>query len=245
MIGDFIPPILMRQLRRVDRDVVRGGYVGLENLDRRLVNHIKPGRGGYFVELGAYDGIDQSNTYVLQRRFGWTGLLIEPSPVRFEQCVENRSFGQAPAMRCAACVPADYRGECVLMVEAGPMTVGMNLDVPTAVAQRHGDTGAGLLARPRPAFTFAAPARTLTSLLQEVDAPASIDLLSLDVEGNEAAVLRGLDLSRYSFRWILVEVRPDSAIENLLGERGYEVAAELTHNSSYRDLLFSRTTSAR
>ena len=35
-------------------------------------------RNGFFVEAGAYDGVDQSNTYYLEKEKGWNGILIEP-----------------------------------------------------------------------------------------------------------------------------------------------------------------------
>jgi hypothetical protein len=37
---------------------------------------------GYFVEASASDGLDSSNTYLLEKKFGWNGLLIEPSKMR-------------------------------------------------------------------------------------------------------------------------------------------------------------------
>ena len=45
--------------------------------------------------------------------------------------------------------------------------------------------------------SYVALAQTLASLLNEVEALLDFDLLSLDVEGNELAVLKGLDLERY------------------------------------------------
>ena len=43
-----------------------------------------------FVELGALDGKTLSNTYMLERCFGWHGLLIEGSPQNFEKLKQNR-----------------------------------------------------------------------------------------------------------------------------------------------------------
>ena len=46
--------------------------------------------GGYFIELGAFDGLTQSNTAFFEKYKNWRGLLIEPSPEKFAECVINR-----------------------------------------------------------------------------------------------------------------------------------------------------------
>jgi len=236
---NWTPPILARLMGRVRRDYICGGYMGLDGLDRRLVEAIAPGRNGYFVELGAYDGVAQSNTYVLQRRFGWTGLLVEPSPVRFEECVRNRAFGNAPHVRCAACVPQGFPDAYVPLLEAGLMSVAQGLAVSDAEANRHARLGASLIpGKPTP-YPYAAIAKTLTSILDEVAAPRMIDLLSLDVEGNERAVLEGVDFAKYSFRWMLVESRDGGLINNLLLQHGYEPVAELSTSVERRDVLYA------
>src|SRR5205085_1005428 len=87
-----------------------------------------------------------------------------------------------------------------------------------------------------PSYTVEVPARTLSSLLDEAEI-AEIDLFSLDVEGYEEEVLRGLDLGRHAPHLILVEIwdaalrRAD--IEALIAER-YELMAQLTE----RDFLY-------
>lgn len=47
-------------------------------------------RSGYFVDVGAYDGIQTSNTYALEREFGWDGVCIEASPAVAAACASNR-----------------------------------------------------------------------------------------------------------------------------------------------------------
>ena len=45
---------------------------------------------GSFLEFGAYDGITFSNTYLLEKNFGWRGLIIGPIPNHFGMMKQNR-----------------------------------------------------------------------------------------------------------------------------------------------------------
>ncbi|CAE8706558.1 unnamed protein product, partial [Polarella glacialis] len=47
--------------------------------------------------------------------------------------------------------------------------------------------------------------RTLAEVLDELGVPAHVDLLSLDSEGSELEILKGADLGRRSFSYILLE----------------------------------------
>ena len=57
---------------------------GLNGLDLRMLDHMDR-RGGFFIEAGANDGLNQNNTYILEHAFGWRGMLIEPMPVLAER----------------------------------------------------------------------------------------------------------------------------------------------------------------
>lgn len=48
-------------------------------------------RPGYFVDVGAYDGVETSNTFALERHLGWTGVCIEASPAIAAACASNRT----------------------------------------------------------------------------------------------------------------------------------------------------------
>ncbi len=44
---------------------------------------------GYFLKMGAYDGLMETNTRFFESCLGWTGLLIETSPPSFEKLKTN------------------------------------------------------------------------------------------------------------------------------------------------------------
>ena len=133
--------------------------------------------------------------------------MIEPSLSRFKECVANCAFGNRPKVRCAACVPFDFQDRFVEIEDADLMSVAKGLAVTNQQAVEHADSGQRFLADSSLRHSYGALARPLTSLLDEVNAPSAFDLLSLDVEGNEMAVLRGLDFKKYQPKWMLVETR--------------------------------------
>jgi len=237
LLSRFFSSSLKRLGARFVRDLFNGGSTGLNKLDLRLIDAIRPSLNGYFVELGANDGIRQSNTFKLQRDYGWSGLLIEPSPHRFYECVLNRDFGNRPDVRCAACVPFQFLDRFVEIEDADLMSVARGLSVSDQLVNEHVNKGKQYLSHPLHSITFGALARTLTSLLDEVNAPIGFELLSLDVEGNEISVLKGLDLKKYHPKWILVETRGPE-VANYLDQFGYKVFSRLSDYGSYSDVLF-------
>ncbi len=205
----------------------------LHGMDARL-EAILDRDGGFFVEAGANDGYQQSNTYSLERIRGWRGVLVEPAPDLHREAVRERPG--ARVFNCAL-VADGYPDPGVTLRYGGLMTV-VGGGRGSEQADREWVAAAHEVAQEEPEHEFTVPARTLSSLLDEVGAP-EVDLLSLDVEGYEPQVLAGLDLDRHAPRYILVEIRdPEAgrgAIEAILGER-YAEAEQL---SPY-DVLYSR-----
>ena len=239
--------LLSSALQYIKVDIISGSWTGLNGLDRRLLAVIKPKLGGYYVELGANDGLSQSNTYKLQKAYGWNGLLIEPSPAKFSECVRNRSFGNRPFFSCCACVSEAYSLPFVEIEDSNLMSVCKGLEVSDQDASDHADLGSQFLGDRRLRIRYGALARTLTSVLADASAPFEFDLLSLDVEGNELAVLRGLDFSIYKPKWILVELRMQmpgvNGLEDFLIENGYFRYGVLSANERYNDVLYKSSPS--
>ncbi|MGE4192869.1 MAG: FkbM family methyltransferase [Pseudodesulfovibrio sp.] len=204
-------------------------FPGLNGLDRRLLNHIKH-RNGFFIECGANNGYVQSNTFYLEYCMDWKGVLVEPIPELYNKCKYLRMNSQV--FNCAL-VSSDFKEDHITMRYAGLMSIvkgNKAKDVEDAWIER----GAARenIADP---YEIEVRTRTLTSILDEV-APEHIDLFSLDVEGYELEVLKGLDLDKYRPDFILVEMHDKDAIINHLQDL-YEVHAELTPGW---DILFRR-----
>lgn len=81
-------------------------------------------------------------------------------------------------------------------------------------------------------------ATPLQTLLDTAGAPKTIDLLSLDVEGAEIEVLKGIDHTRTRFRYLCIESRNSEKLTQYLTEHGYLFIALLSHH----DYLFADST---
>ena len=204
-------------------------YYGLDNLDERLIPYLPP--TGFFVELGAYDGVNQNNTYWLEQH-GWRGLLIEPVPEAYEACVRNRPLAQV--VRCA-CVSPSYAQPEVEMVYSGLMSIVRGCRQSDEADEEWICRGEEIQQLVR--YSFRAPARTLSSVLAE-HGVRRIDLLSLDVEGFERQVLEGLDFGIHRPGHLLIEESDNADIAAFLGERGYLPAAEISRRRYTRDVLY-------
>lgn len=204
-------------------------YYGLENLDERLIAYLPP--TGFFVELGAYDGVTQNNTYWLEQH-GWRGLLIEPIPEAWEACVRNRP--RAKVVRCACVSPSHTQPE-VEMTYSGLMSIVRGARQSDAADEEWVRRGEEVQQLTR--YSFRAPARTLGSVLAE-HGVRRIDLLSLDAEGFERQILEGLDFRTHRPENLLVEESDTSDIAAFLAEHRYRPVAELSNRRFTRDVLY-------
>jgi hypothetical protein len=64
-------------------------YSQLEQ-DLNVLKFYNNKKNGYFIEIGASDGINLSNTYLLETQYGWKGICVEPLPSKTEVLKKNR-----------------------------------------------------------------------------------------------------------------------------------------------------------
>jgi FkbM family methyltransferase len=166
-------------------------------------------RNGYFVEFGAADGVSGSNTYILEKKFGWKGILAEPNRTQFPRIRENRN-----------CYISD---KCVFS-RSGEKLSFMATSLPglsRLEAVNPGDEHE----RQRADYTATkVETISLNDLLTEAKAPGQIDYMSVDTEGSELEILSHFDFVRWNVFLITVEHNGTplrKALFELLSRNGY------------------------
>ena len=202
-------------------------YFGLDALDREIARYVTA-QEGFFVELGANDGVTQNNSLYFER-LGWRGLLIEPVPSLCDQCLTNRP--DAIVVNCA-CVE-DTSITQIEMTYVDLMSVIKRAKSPHDECEwiERGERVQGISA-----YDLVVPAKTLFSVIREQQID-HVDLLILDVEGYEKQVLRGLDLDRCKPRFVVVEESYGENVADVL-KKHYNFVAELSKRQHTHDLLF-------
>jgi FkbM family methyltransferase len=166
-------------------------------------------RGGFFVEFGATDGVTLSNTFSLEKHYGWNGILAEPAASWRADLKRNRACSLD--FRCVW----DKDGEQLQFNEVAAAEFS-TIDSFTS-KDRH--------AAKRQAWRrYAVETVTLNKLLRDNQAPREIDYLSIDTEGSELRILAAFDFSQYAIRVITVEhnfTADRDAIHSLLQAKGF------------------------
>jgi FkbM family methyltransferase len=167
-------------------------------------------RNGFFVEFGATDGLTNSNTWLLENRFGWNGVLAEPNPFWRERLTENRSA--QIEFRCVAA----RSGEVVTFLatdDADPELSGI-------ATFSGGDHFAQVRSAGR---RLDIETVSLNDMLEAHRAPHRIDYMSIDTEGSEYEILSNFDFSKHRVDLISVEQNKEteSRIQALLEGLGY------------------------
>ena len=174
---------------------------------------------GFYIEVGANDGRSNSNTYDLEFKQQWNGILVEPIMHLFFRARQIRDLKKNFLVNCA-CVSPDFDLDHVELFYSNTMTVsnsGIQEFEPVAWAE----AGSQFLSRGEIVQKTWSAARTLESIMLEAHAPGVIDLLSIDVEGAELGVLKGIDFNNRKFRYILIETLMGSDSFHLLTHLGY------------------------
>lgn len=147
-------------------------------------------RNGFFVEFGVMDGLDLSNTLLLEKEYNWSGILSEPSKIHHDQIKTNRTAKFDPRAvysktgHSLSFKEVDIAGLSGLNDYFQKDGHGKNREVGTE---------------------YLVETISLHDLLEQNNAPYVIDYLSVDTEGSEYEILSNFDFTSYQINILTVE----------------------------------------
>ena len=191
--------------------------------DESIVKFYKGKKNGFFVEIGAADGIELSNTYMLEKDYEWSGICVEAIPEQYTKLVSNRPRSSC----CNMAVYNESNNTVTFDISNGySLLSGINT---------HIDKHAEYVNSNKP--TVSVQTISLNDLLAKYNAPSFIDYLSLDTEGSEYEILKTLNFENFKFGYIDVEhnhVEPRRTnIRQLLLNNGYAYIGENLGDDRY------------
>lgn len=188
--------------------------------DEYLETHVfKGATGGFFVDVGAHNGITINNTLFFERNRGWTGLNIEPIKSVFDRLVINRP-------RCINLNLAvdDSNGTAAFIQNAGytEMISGLSSSFD---ARHHARLTLENSTHGGETRVIEVETRRLDSICEE-HGISRVHYLSVDVEGAEFNVIKSIDFEKLYIDVIGFEdnyADVSLPIVDFLNSRGYRV----------------------
>ena len=168
-------------------------------------------KNGFFVEFGASNGVDLSNTFLLETEFLWTGILAEPAKAWRNELHKNRPNASIETL-------------CVWKDSNSLLTFNETEIPELSTIEAFSDSDRHVKARKKSKKKYDVQTISLTDLLKKNNAPKRIDYLSIDTEGSEFEILNAFDFEEFSIDIITVEHNDTDQRElifELLTYKGY------------------------
>tara|TARA_B100002019_G_scaffold293035_1_gene318386 strand:+ start:3385 stop:4029 length:645 start_codon:yes stop_codon:yes gene_type:complete len=167
-------------------------------------------RDGYFVDIGAGDGIVGSNTFVLEKFYDWKGICVDPNPEFFKSLIGSRDVSIIDLS-----VDSESGKVKPFLHAQSQDFFGWNFRSGLKEVVNQQDHNFKEINT----YTI-----SLNDLLHWQNTPKDIDYISIDVEGNEYNILKSFDFKKYNVKIWTVEhdfgVQRDK-IQKLFDENGY------------------------
>ena len=147
-------------------------------------------KNGYFVEIGAFDGVLGSNCVHFEKSMKWEGIAIEPSKIQFQKLSKNRNC----KVLNKAISSTEKDVEFIEVIEGLTQMSGINNDDYSAKTIIKNDEN-----------TKFNKIKLKTSTFNKNILNKEIDYLSMDIEGAELDVLQSINFQEYIIKVISVE----------------------------------------
>lgn len=196
---------------------------------KAVIDYFNYKRNGFFIELGAADGILCSNTYRLEKDYGWNGILIEPIKDYFDTMCLMRTASH----KYNVCIDSEKDFVDFKRVEGySKMLSGMIKECPIL----HNDRiEKEVKERNQTVIVEKIQCKTLENIIVECGMPA-IDYLAVDVEGGELSVMKSLKMETNNIRPTIISSENnynEDRVQKYLNQFGYKKVAKICLDDFY------------
>jgi len=201
-------------------------FNGYNNLDKKMLKYLNF-KDGFFIDIGANDGVNQSTTWYFEKTLNWRGILIEPLPHIYNELIRNRD-SKNYFYNCAV-VSRFYKKK----------TIDLSYDEDTLTTKLK-----FLEKENKNKKTVKVKTQTIRSILKKsIPSEKIIDFFSLDVEGAEFEVLNGIDYSKNLINYFLIETSDFKKLKSFLTKKNFKFISRLSNYNlpelpDYGDYLF-------
>ena len=177
-------------LRKLDQNLDYFSEAGQDMLVKD--NFFKNQKSGFFLEIGAFDGIEGSNCYHFEKFMNWQGIAVEASPSQFEKLKKNRNC----KLMNVAIGSENKQVEFYEVIEGFTQMSGINNSNFKNSFERIKKNSKSKINK------INIECKTFENL---IPSDQIIDLLSIDIEGNEFDVLKSINFDKYQIKVIILE----------------------------------------
>lgn len=177
-------------------------------------------QNGVFLDIGAHDGIDKSNSYFFEKFLNWTGICVEPIPDVFSRLKENRNC------ICVNGGVSDKNGKATFWKIEGYSEMLSGLaenynDAHKARIQKELKEQGGVLTE------IEIDVFDINTLLEKNNI-YHVDYCTIDVEGSEEKILNILDEKKFDISVFTIENNYQSSnLRNIMKSKGYKLHSKL------------------
>lgn len=172
--------------------------------DEWVIKKLKGKKNGFFVDIAAYDGVELSNTYLLESQYDWNGICLECNPLVIYDLMNNRD--------CYIC--------------DRPIWTLNDKKFYLKLPESEKDWMLSFITKKKGGIPLK-PSINIMSLLTMYKAPKEIDYISLDIEGIESHILSTFDFKAYNVKCWTIEhnnVQDNyDHIYKILNDNGYDI----------------------
>jgi len=197
---------------------------GQDKYVEQFINH----ENGVYVEFGARDGVEHSNTYYFEKTYNWTGILVEPDDRELKKITMNRPNAHI------------YTGVAVCPVGTKEVTF--------AISSNRGWSGIQNSYDDRRWFNTVISQKKIPCVDLNEICPEHVDYMTVDTEGSEVEILRTFDFTSHDVTIIQVERNMKTQVQRneekqltqFMSKKGYEKIKQIDIGNWAVDCIYKK-----